>query len=66
MSSFTFDFQYRPGKTNVADSLSCQTVGPAPLLESETLMVMTRGRIALSSLTKEGYRRDPWFRQGKN
>ena len=29
-------------------------------------MVMTRGRIALSSLTKEGYRRDPWFRQGKN
>ena len=66
ISSFTFDFQYRPGKTNVADSLSRQPVGPAPLPESETLMVMTRGRIALSSLIKQGYRRDPWFKQGKN
>ena len=62
ISSFTLDFQYRPGKTNVANSLSRLPMGPAPLPESETVMVMTRGRVALRSLIKEGYRQDPSFK----
>ena len=66
LSSFTFDFQYRPGKTNVADSLSRQPVGSAPQVELETLLVITKGRVALSSLIKQGYSRDPWFKQSKN
>ena len=66
ISSYKFDFLYRPGKTNLADSLSRQPVGPAPLVELNALRKVHRGQAALTSLFKQGYRQDPWFKQKNN
>ena len=59
ISSFTIDFQYRPGQTNVADSLSCNPMDPAPQEELNTLMVLQRqrqsGRDTIASRIHEGY-----------
>ena len=66
ISSYKFDFLYRPGKTNLADSLSRQPVGPAPVVELNALRKVHRGQAALTSLIKQGYRQDPWFKQVNN
>ena len=70
ISSFTFDFQYRPGRTNVADSLSRNPVDPAPQEELSTLMVLQRrrqsGRDTIASRIHEGYQHDPWFKDPQN
>ena len=66
LSSFTFEFKYRPGRTNVADPLSRQPVGPAPTGEVNLLLAIQRRRADIMSRIRQGYRWDPWFKDSDN
>ena len=66
LSAFTFDIQYKPGATNMADPLSRQPVGDAPVDEA-VLMVTTRwSSSSVAARIKRAYAADPWFNEQSN
>ena len=50
ISSYEFESQYRPGKTNIADSLGRSPVGDPPTVDLNALMAIAKGFVQMEQL----------------